>query len=111
MKKKITKIILILSFMPYAFILLYGVYCAFFGFDFFSTSYGFDALTNSIFIMTLLLCYYPVIPICLIYQLVYLTVFLIKNRHNIPKKNILLIVSAVLLIPVIIGVFFLQFNF
>ena len=110
MKNKIPKIILILSFAPYVFVLLYGVCSAFFGFGFiFVTSYGFNAFTNGIIFMTLLLCYYPVIPICLIYQLVYLTVFLIKNRLNISKKNILLIVSAVLLISIIIVVFFVTF--
>ncbi|MDE6519135.1 MAG: hypothetical protein K2K91_01560 [Ruminococcus sp.] len=109
MKKKIPKIILILSFIPYAFVLLYGVYSAFFGFEFFATSYGFQGFSDSIIIMTILLCYFPVIPICLIYQLVYLTVLIIKNRHNVPKKTVLWISSVIALILIIIAVSFIHF--
>lgn len=104
MKKKIPKIILILSFLPYVFILLYGVYSAIFGFGFlFSTSYGFDALIDSIFIMTILLCCYPVIPICIIYQLVYTAVSVMK-KHNVPTETVLWLSSALALSFIILAV-------
>lgn len=87
-KKKIPKIVLIISFIPYAFCLLYGIYSVFAGFTFFgSTSYGFDAFTSSIFIMGYLLCCYPVIPVCLIYQIVYLSVFIIKRSKAYGKQE------------------------
>lgn len=108
MKKKIPKIILILSFAPYVLCLCYGIYSMFNGFGLgllFRKTYGFGAFMGSTVLMAIYLCYYPVIPICIIYQLVYLTVFIIKNRHNIQKKTILLIVSAVLLIFIIISAF------
>ncbi|MDE6519134.1 MAG: hypothetical protein K2K91_01555 [Ruminococcus sp.] len=104
MKNKIPKIILILSFAPYVFVLLYGVCSAFFGFGFiFVTSYGFNAFTNGIIFMTLLLCYYPVIPICLIYQLVYLAVFVMKKR-NVSKQKIWLISGIIAVILALITV-------
>lgn len=112
MKKKISKIILILSFAPYVFCLGYGIYSMFNGFGaglLFSKSYGFDAFMGSTILMTIFLCYYPVIPICFIYQLVYLTVFIIKNRHNISKKTVLLIVFDILLNFIIIGAFCILF--
>ena len=91
MKKIILKIILMLSFAPYVFCLGYGIYSAIFGFGFlFSTSYGFDAFSDGIIIMTILLCCYPIIPPCLIYQLVYLSVFIMK-KHNVSKQKIWLI--------------------
>ncbi|MDE7364414.1 MAG: hypothetical protein K2N27_05960, partial [Ruminococcus sp.] len=73
MKKKIPTIILILSFAPYVFCLGYGIYSMFNGFGLgllFSKSYGFDAFMGSTILMIVFLCYYPVIPICIIYQLV-----------------------------------------
>lgn len=89
MKKIIPKIILILSFAPYVFCLLYGIYSAIFGLRFlFSTSYGFDAFMSSIVLTGFFLCYYPVIPICLIYQLVYTAVSVMK-KHNVPKETVL----------------------
>ena len=104
MKKKIPKIILILSFAPYIFCLLYGICSAIFGFGFiFSTSYGFDAFMSSIVLMGLLLCYYPVIPICLIYQLVYLAVFVMKKR-NVSKQKIWLISGIIAVILALITV-------
>ncbi|MDE7363858.1 MAG: hypothetical protein K2N27_03065 [Ruminococcus sp.] len=106
MKKKIPKIILILSFAPYVFCLLYGICSAIFGFGFiFNTSYGFDAFMISIVLMGLLLCYYPVIPICLIYQLVYLAVFIMKKRNiSLSKKSIWLISGIIAVILVFVAV-------
>lgn len=104
MKKKIPKIILILSFAPYVFCLGYGIYSAFAGFTFFwSTSYGFEAFTNSMVIMAFLLCYYPIIPPCLIYQLVYLAMFIMKKR-NVSKQKIWLISGIIAVVLALITV-------
>lgn len=111
MKKKIPKIILMISLVPYAFVLLYGIYSAIFGFDFFvsASSYGSQAFTDSIFIMVLLLWYYLIIPICLIYQIVYFIVFIVKNKHNISKKTVLCISSVAALILAVIAMVFVSF--
>lgn len=104
MKKIILKIILILSFAPYVFCLGYGIYSAIFGFRFlFSTSYGFDAFMSSIVLTVFFLCCYPVIPICLIYQLVYTAVSVMK-KHNVPKETVLWLSSALALILIILAI-------
>lgn len=106
MKKIIPKIILILSFAPYVFCLGYGIYSAIFGFGFlFSTSYsyGFDAFISSILLTGFFLCGYPVIPVCLIYQLVYTAVSVMK-KHNVPKKTVLWISSALALILIMLAI-------
>lgn len=93
MKKIILKIILILSFAPYVLCLLAGIYSMFSNglFDFiFNISSGLQNFIGSILIMMLMLFYYPVIPPCLIYQLVYLSVFLMK-KHNVSEKKIKII--------------------
>lgn len=88
MKNKIPKIILILSFAPYVFTWLYGIYSMVNGFNwFFSTSYGFEAFKVSTLLMLLMLCYFPVIPPCLIYQIVYLSVFIMK-KFNVSEDKI-----------------------
>ncbi|MDE7098241.1 MAG: DUF4407 domain-containing protein, partial [Ruminococcus sp.] len=84
MKKKIPKIILILSFAPYAFVLLYGVYSAFAGFTFFSTVYGFEAFVGTIILALWILCSIPVIPVCLIYQ----TAYFLKRKCNIEDNTL-----------------------
>ncbi len=87
MKDKVLKIIFIISFIPYIGLLIYGIYSMIFGFTFiFSTSYGIEAFLDSIFILGLLLCVYPILPICLIYQIFYLIRHLVK-KHN-SKNNV-----------------------
>ncbi len=59
---------LLLTFIPYAAILLYGLFCAIFGIDFlWSTSYGFDGF----FVGVMGACLYlsPLLAVCLIIQL------------------------------------------
>lgn len=81
--KKALKTLLILSFAPYVFLLGCGIYSAFAGFGFFfSTSYGFDAFRDCIVFMGFLLCWYPVIPICLIYQIIYLIICIVHSRRR-----------------------------
>lgn len=102
--KIILKILLMLSFAPYVFCLGYSIYSAVFGFSFFfSTSYGFDAFKSSIVLTVFLLCFYPVIPVCLIYQIIYTAVFVMK-KHNVPKETVLWISSAAALILIMLTV-------
>ena len=89
MKKKISKIILILSFTPYVFCLLYGIYLAVYELDWFF----------NVRMMVVWLCYFPVIPVCLIYQIIYLIGFIIRV---IIKKHILKN-----LISKLLGIFYL----
>lgn len=53
--------------------------------------------------MVFFLCYYPVIPICLIYQLVYTAVSVMK-KHNVPKETVLWLSSALALSLIILAV-------
>lgn len=86
--KKALKTLLILSFTPYVFCLFYGIFSAF-NFN------GLDEFFYGIAVMALWLCYYPVIPFCLAYQLICLVIFIIK-KHIL--KN---------LISKLLGIFYL----
>jgi len=84
---KIKKIILFITFLPYIYILLLSTYHAIFGYDVYTlilptyvkTIYGIEAF-KEVFILNLLgLTFIPIIPICLIYQIVYLIIFIVKK--------------------------------
>lgn len=86
-KRKILSIILWLSFIPYLFLIGYSLYHAIFGYDVYTmilpqyvrTIYGWDAFSE-VFLWTALgLIFIPVIPICLLYQIIY---FIIKFIHK-----------------------------
>lgn len=99
MKKKIPKIILILSFAPYAVSLGYGIYSAIYNCIIsLSTSNVFTHFGAAL-IMLAVLCSYPVIPICLIYQLVYLAVSVMK-KHNVSKKKMWIVLVLITLLIV-----------
>lgn len=84
---KLKKIILIISFLPYIYILLLSFYHAIFGYDVYTlilpvyvkTIYGIEAFREVFIIKLLTLTFIPIIPICFIYQLVYLIIFLFKK--------------------------------
>lgn len=88
MKKIIPKILLVLSFTPYAIALFYGINSAVNGWTllFGPEVYGFEAFMDSSSIMLLCLCYVPILPPCLIYQLIYLAVFIMKKLHVSKTK-------------------------
>ena len=70
---KILKIIFIISFLPAAGILLYAVYAIFFEVPIlFGYGSGLRAFKDVIIVYTAALCIVPVLPVCLVYQLVYL---------------------------------------
>lgn len=109
-KKTISKILLLISLTPYIFLLGYGVYSMVFGFGFLgSYTYGLEAFADSIFIMGVILCIYPVIPLCAIYQLIYFIVNLIKNKHKITKKSVIRGIIITVLILIFIAVFCARF--
>ena len=82
-KKRIFKIILIITSIPFITIFILGLWNAFFGFTFFlSTSYGIEAFFDTCFILGWLLCVFPVLPVCLLYQIIYLIVFLVNKKKT-----------------------------
>ncbi|MDO5156433.1 MAG: hypothetical protein Q4D51_10765 [Eubacteriales bacterium] len=103
MKSKATKIIFRLSFLPYILLFLYACYSAVAGFEFFGTSYGIDAFTAALFLGAIVLCIIPVIPICIIYDIIYL---ILRNRNSISKqtlkKMIIIFISILLLLGLLL---------
>ncbi len=86
-KMKIIRIIFWLSFAPYLFLLCYSFYHAIFGYDVYTwflpqyvrTIYGWDAFLDVFVLNAIRLCLIPVLPTCLLYQVIYLIVCLIKR--------------------------------
>jgi len=88
MKKRIFKIMFWISLLPYVILLVLGIWHAFFGFTFFSATYtGWEGFVNSVFILGWACCViYPVLPVCLLYQIVYtIYVFVMKSRKKQTK--------------------------
>ena len=80
MFKKILRIFFGFSFIPYLFLLSYSLYYAVFGYDVYTmilpqyvrTIYGWEAFSE-VFLWTAIgLSFIPVLPICIIYQILYL---------------------------------------
>lgn len=94
--QKVARVFFWISFVPAALLLLYGVYCAFAGFDFFGTSYGLEGFINAVLVMGLIFCVIPVFPICIIFQLVYLLWGKLKLKSVVRKKEFLWSVGVVL---------------
>ncbi len=102
-KRKAAKIILIISFVPYGLVLLSGIIGAIFGAGFFfDTVYGLDGFFIGVLGAGLSMSYIPIIPACLIYQIVYLIRSKIGVIKKIPLKKFLPIAGGIAL--VIIGV-------
>lgn len=87
MKDKILKIILLISSLPFIAVLLeaisgmfFGISTGFFGVQ--ETSYGFEAFFICIIFRLMLLLQLGILPICLLYQLFYLTRHLIKKHKS-----------------------------
>lgn len=87
-KKKLGRIILWLSFIPYLFLIGYSTYHAIFGYDVYTlilpqyvrTIYGWDAFLEVFVWTAVVLCFIPVIPICLLYQVIYFIHYLVKRK-------------------------------
>lgn len=108
-KKKAGKIALIISFIPYVFILLYSLYSAFAGFTFlFSTSYGFEAFTDSIVILSAMMWICPILPACVLYQLTYLITYIMKKRQVDRKKIVITDIIITTLFITIVGLIYVN---
>lgn len=88
-KIKLTKVIFVVSFIPYIALLGIALFNAMIGFDFFfSTTYGFEAFMGTIVIYGIMVSvYFPVLPIVLLYQVIYIIINIIKNKKNKIKRN------------------------
>ena len=79
-KKKLLKIVLWLSFVPYLFLIGYSLYKAIFGHNVYTlilpqylrTTYGWEAFLEVFVWNGIALCVIPVLPICFLYQIIYL---------------------------------------
>ena len=71
MNPKVKKVLFILTFIPYALVVLGGLKGAFFGASFlFRTDYGFDGFINGVFISLLyMIAFIPVIPACIVFHM------------------------------------------
>lgn len=87
------------------------MYSFFFGFletPFTATNYGFRGFMDCIFFMSLLLCYIPVLPACVLYQSIYL-ITAVKQK-KLQKKTALGIALGfiVTVVSVIVYIIFLK---
>lgn len=85
MKKKLEKIIFILSFLPYILILLISLYVAIFGDNVYTISgekygvFGLDVFLNWLTELIYVYCVWiPILPVVAIYQVIYL---MVKRRR------------------------------
>jgi hypothetical protein len=95
-KTLVFRLIFWLSFTPYLFLVGYSLYHAIFGYDLYTmilpqylnTIYGWDAF-NRVFIWTAIaLCIIPILPICLIYQIICLFIYFINRvSRNLDSKK------------------------
>ncbi len=101
MKKKIPKILFILSLIPYFLILIIGIISSFIGVSFFGEVYGLGAFFLSIYSMIINFTMIPILPICLLYQIFYIMRKRIKYFKNINIKKYIK-VSIVIGVTIII---------
>lgn len=111
MKKKIPKIILILSFAPYVFCLGYGLWNIL-DYLLIRNSLDFELFVTYAVIMFYVLVYYPVIPVCLAYQILYAEYFILKKKNISQKKSmmILIITYCCILSATVLLIVYLRFN-
>lgn len=98
-KEKLPRVLLYISFVPYALLFLYALFCSVEGFTFlFSTSYGLEAFLDALLIMGLFFCIIPVLPVCLIYQIFYLCRNRLKKMgfpRNISFKRFAVVLGII----------------
>ncbi len=96
--KRIFSVIFIISFIPYIILIGYGIYSAIFGYDVYTwilptyvgTLYGLDAFLEAVTVLGLSLFFIPIIPICAIYEIIYLilkAIFHFRNKSKISKTE------------------------
>lgn len=102
-KQKAAKIILTISFVPYGLVILCGIIGAVSGAGFFfDTVYGWDGFLIGALGACISMIYIPILPACLIYQIIYLIRSKIGVIKKIPFKKFLPVAGGIAL--VIIGV-------
>lgn len=87
-KNKILKLILYISFIPYIALLVVSFYYALNGFDVYTwilptyvkTIYGMEAFLETLIWNGLKLCYIPILPVCLIFQIIYFIRSIVNKR-------------------------------
>lgn len=89
-RSNITKILFILSFLPYIILILISLYHAIFGNDIYAflggyirTDYGMKAFLDTFVWNVLSLCFIPVLPIVAIYQIIFI---IIKIKNKLRKS-------------------------
>jgi hypothetical protein len=115
-KEKIYKILLVISFLPYVLLILISLYHSIFGYDVYTlilptyvkTIYGMEAFISTLSWNALLLCFLPILPICLLYQIIYLTTCIInKIKHN-KYKHISIYLIAICVVLVVCVLIFIR---
>ncbi|MDF2513371.1 MAG: hypothetical protein K0S04_3237 [Herbinix sp.] len=90
-KMKVFRIIFWLSFAPLLFLICYSAYHAIFGYDVYTlilpqyvkTIFGWDAFYRVFVWTAIALTFIPILPICLLYQVIYGIVFLVKKIKSL----------------------------
>lgn len=91
-RKKIFKVLFLISFLPYIILILISIYHAILGYDVYTwinhqyieTIYGIDALTETLFWNGITFSIIPILPISLIYQIIYVVIYF-KNKKCTEK--------------------------
>lgn len=111
MNPKVKKVLFLLTFIPYALVILFGLKGAFFGATFlFSTDYGIDGFITGVFISLLcMIAFIPVIPVCIVFHLLCLLRKFVPFLKRISIKKfvvICLILCAVAAAVPIVKIYF-----
>lgn len=100
-KRKAAKIILMISFIPYVLVLLSGIIGAVFGAGFFfDTVYGWDGFLIGALGGCISMIYIPILPACLIYQIIYLIRSKIEVIKKIPFKKFAAVAGVIAVVIV-----------
>lgn len=97
-KQKVLRVLFGITFIPYVIVLLSGVDGLIHGYTFFSTHYepGIQAALETAAFAGIVLCYFPIIPICLLIQLAVLANFIIKKKHKkFPTKIFAIVIGII----------------
>ena len=93
-KKKLFTVIFVLSFLPYAILLIIALCHAIFGLEqytwilpqYVGTIYGMDAFLESIVWNGLRLCFIPILPIAAVYQMVFIIITAVRAIRRKKRK-------------------------
>ena len=110
MNPKVKKLLFILTFIPYALVILSGLKGAFFGANFFGTDYGIDGFITGVFIsLFYMIAFIPVIPVCIVFHLLCLLRKIVPFVKKISTKKfavICLVLCAIAAAVPIVKIYF-----